>query len=251
LLSQLVNKVSDNVVQVHVKVSEDGGSMNASGSGLLIDKEGTILTCEHVIHPEGRDAESIDITKRKEVPKKAEIVKTDNNYDAALIRAKDLSVNENIKSRAYEQVNVGEGCFVLGYPIGLNHLTLGIGVISAKGIGLLPRFMFNLIQIDARVNDGNSGGPVFDAETGDLIGILTMKYIPFKDKITELYNTVKGIHTPIKQVDTFTGIDWGALYNKTHRALEEISQALMLVQTGIGWVIPIDTLKRELNFQSN
>jgi S1-C subfamily serine protease len=37
--------------------------------------------------------------------------------------------------------------------------------------------MFDTIQIDARVNYGNSGGPVFDAETGDLIGILTMKYI--------------------------------------------------------------------------
>ena len=68
-------------------------------------------------------------------------------------------------------------------------------MISAKGTGLIPQFMFNLIQIDARVNDGNSGGPVFDAQTGNLIGILTMKYIPFKDKITELYNSVKGINT--------------------------------------------------------
>jgi putative serine protease PepD len=101
LLSELVKKVSNNVVQVHVKVDGDEGS--GSGSGLLVDKEGAMLTCEHVIRPEGRDAKSIDITKRVEKPKEAEILKTNKSYDAALIKAKDLSVNENIKSRTYEQ----------------------------------------------------------------------------------------------------------------------------------------------------
>jgi serine protease Do len=178
---------------VHVKVK--GDEVRGSGSGLLIDKEGTILTCEHVIRLGNRDTQSIDITKGLEVPKEAELLRTNKSYDAALIKVKDLSVNENTSQRTYEQVNVGEDCFVLGYPVGLNHLTLSRGVISAKGTGLIPQFMFNLIQIDARVNDGNSGGPVFDAQTGNLIGILTMKYIPFKDKITELYNSVKGINT--------------------------------------------------------
>jgi serine protease Do len=190
---EIVKKVSDNVVQVHVNVK--GDEVRGSGSGLLIDKEGTILTCEHVIRLGNRDTQSIDITKGLEVPKEAELLRTNKSYDAALIKVKDLSVNENTSQRTYEQVNVGEDCFVLGYPVGLNHLTLSRGVISAKGTGLIPQFMFNLIQIDARVNDGNSGGPVFDAQTGNLIGILTMKYIPFKDKITELYNSVKGINT--------------------------------------------------------
>lgn len=185
-----MKKASENVVQIYVKVN----GYEPSGSGLLIDKEGTILTCEHVVRPGGRDAEFIGITKRVEKPKEVEILKTNKSCDAALIKAKDLTVNENIKSRTYEQVYVGEDCFVLGYPIGLNHLILSRGVISAKGIGLVNRFMFDTIQIDARVNYGNSGGPVFDAETGDLIGILTMKYIPFIDKITDLYNTVKGIN---------------------------------------------------------
>jgi S1-C subfamily serine protease len=137
----------------------------------------------------------------------------------------------------------------LGYPIRLNHLTLSRGVVSAKGRGLVKDFNFNIIQIDARVNEGNSGGPVFDAETGDLLGILTMRYIPFIDKINELYNTVKGINTPVKELDTFTGIDWGVFFNNTHRALEETSHALTLVQIGIGWVIPIDVLNREFVFK--
>lgn len=241
LLSELVKKASNNVVQVHVKVNGD----EASGSGLLIDKEGTILTCEHVIRPNGRNAESIGITKGIEVPKEAEILKTNKSYDAALIKAKALSIDENITSRTYEQVNVGDDCFVLGYPIRLNYLTLSRGVVSAKGRGLVKDFNFNLIQIDARVNNGNSGGPVFDTNTGDLIGILTMKYIPFIDTIKEIHNAVKGMKTPVREMDTFTGIDWGAFFNNTHMALKEISYALTLVQIGIGWVIPIDILNRE------
>ena len=144
---------------------------------------------------------------------------------------------------------MGEDCFVLGYPVRLNHLTLSRGVISAKGKGLIKQFNFDLIQIDARVNDGNSGGPVFDAETGDLIGILTMRYIPFIEKINELYNTVKGINTKVKEVDPLTGINWSKFFNQTHRALEEISHALMLVQIGIGWVVPIYILNRQFIFK--
>jgi S1-C subfamily serine protease len=240
-----VKKVSENIVQVHIKVNRD----ETSGSGLLIDKEGTILTCEHTIRPRDRDAEFIDITKGIEVPKQAEILKTDKSYDAALIRAKGLGFNENTKSRTYEQVKVGEDCFVLGYPIRLNHLTLSRGVISAKGKGLIKQFNFDLIQIVVRVNDGNSEGPVFDAETGDLIGILTMRYIPFIEKINELYNTVKGINRKVKEVDPLTGINWSKFFNQTHRVLEEISHALMLVQIGIGWVVPIDILNREFIFK--
>jgi len=56
----------------------------------------------------------------------------------------------------------------------LPHLTLTKGTISAKGKGLGSKFQFELIQIDARINRGNSRGPVF-LDTGHLIGIVTMK----------------------------------------------------------------------------
>jgi S1-C subfamily serine protease len=240
LLSEVVKKVYSNVVKVDVKVNGEWGN----GSGLVIDKEGTILTCEHVVCPRGRDAEFVGVSQGKEMSKEVEIVKRDKNCDAALLEAKHLSVNENIKPRNFEQVNIGDDCFVLGYPIGLNHLTLSRGVVSAKGIGLVKQFMFNLIQIDARVNYGNSGGPVFDTETSELIGILTMKYIPFLDTIEKLHDTVTKIRTNIKQPDSLTGIDLGKFFNTTHVSLQEISHALTLVQIGIGWVIPIDILNR-------
>jgi len=238
LISDLVKKLSDSVVQVYVKVNGE----ESNGSGLFIDKEGTILTCEHVICPKGRSAELIGIAKGKEAPKEAEILKVNKSYDAALIKTKDLSISENIKRGTYEQVNVGEDCFVLGYPIRLNSLTLSRGIVSAKGRGLVKQFNFDLIQIDARVNFGNSGGPVFQTSTGNLIGILTMKYIPFLDTIEELHDIVKKIHTTTKEQDSLTGIRWSEFFNNTYESFQKISYALMLVQIGIGWVIPIDIL---------
>lgn len=56
-------------------------------------------------------------------------------------------------------------------------------------------------------------------------------------------------HHPHPTQDPLTGFDWGKFFNQIHRALEEISHALTLVQIGIGWVVPIDILKRELDFQ--
>ena len=70
-----MKKASENVVQIYVKVN----GYEPSGSGLLIDKEGTILTCEHVVRPGGRDAEFIGITKRVEKPKEVEILKTNKS----------------------------------------------------------------------------------------------------------------------------------------------------------------------------
>jgi hypothetical protein len=86
---------------------------------------------------------------------------------------------------------------------------------------------------------------------GKLIDWKNVKYIPFIDKITDLYNTVKGINTKVKEVDPLTGIDSSTFFNQTHRALEEIRRTLTLVQIGIAWVIPIDILKRTLDFQLN
>jgi hypothetical protein len=90
----------------------------------------------------------------------------------------------------------------LGYPIGLSHLTLTKGVISAKGKGLVNQFPFEMIQIDARVNHGNSGGPVF-SDTGSIV---SLKYIPFLEKIKTLNETVENL--PVAPHQVHTGDDY-------------------------------------------
>jgi S1-C subfamily serine protease len=98
-----------------------------------------------------------------------------------MMQRSEFKINGDIKHACYEEVKVGQDCFALGFPVRLPHLTFTKGTISAKGKGLENNFLFEIIQIDARINKGNSGGPVF-WNTGQLIGIVTMKYFPFCKK---------------------------------------------------------------------
>ena len=114
------------------------------------------------------------------------------------------------------------------------------GTISAKGKGLISQFPFELIQIDSRVNHGNSGGPVF-LDTGDLIGIVTMKYIPFFDKIDELHNYVNSLpqYSGYRLNIPYINISLTEFIDTVYEAIRRMTAALDMVQVGIGWVVPI------------
>jgi len=127
-------------------------------------------------------------------------------------------------------------------------LTLTKGTISAKGKGLGSKFQFELIQIDARINRGNSGGPVF-LDTGHLIGIVTMKYIPFFQEMDQLVREVEKLPVVPKNMDELQGFDLGGFFNRFNTSIRKISDALQLVQVGIGWVIPITVFDKFLNYK--
>lgn len=143
--------------------------------------------------------QNISVVRGSQLPNPSKIEKFDDYHDLALITNKDLRPNRSPRHASYEEVKVGADCFIFGYPIGLPHLTLTKGVISAKGKGLVKQFPFEIIQVDARVNHGNSGGPVF-SDAGSLIGIVSLKYIPFLDKIKELREKVEDLPMAPKQV---------------------------------------------------
>jgi S1-C subfamily serine protease len=237
--TEVVEKASLNVVRVDVKVNGEWGN----GSGLLIDENGTVLTCDHVIHPNGLHPENISVAKQNELSKTAEIIAFDQHHDLAVIRVRDFKINGtlNIKKHVnYNEIKVGQDSFVLGYPIGLQHLTLTRATISAKGKGLVNRFQFEVVQIDARVNRGNSGGPLFN-DKGEVVGIVTMKYIPFLDKIEELRRYVNSIpkYSSYSLKIPYINISITDFIDNVHDATRRMTQALDIVQVGIGWVIPI------------
>lgn len=127
--------------------------------------------------------------------------------------------------------------FILGFPIGISHLTLTKAAVSAKGIGLETRFQFELIQVDARVNHGNSGGPLF-TDKGEVAGIVTLKYIPFLEAISELHEFVKSLPL-IPEGVIISGVKVGPFVNYVNEGIKRMTNALDIVQVGIGWVIPI------------
>jgi len=137
------------------------------GSGFIINKDGYIVTNNHVVE----NADKIEVILKDEKEFDAEIVGRDVNTDLALIKIKpdrDLPV---LLFGDSDALKVGQWVVAIGSPFGLEH-TVTAGIVSAKGrvIGSGPYDDF--IQTDASINPGNSGGPLINMQ-GKVVGINT------------------------------------------------------------------------------
>jgi len=147
-------------------------SGTASGSGIVVDDQGTILTNYHVV----ADASDLTVTFSDNTTASASVVGTDPENDLAIIRA-DVS-GQSLTSAPLgdsDSVRVGDPVLAIGSPFELEG-TLTEGIVSATGRTFAPgestRPIRNMIQTDAAVNPGNSGGPLIDCH-GEVIGINT------------------------------------------------------------------------------
>lgn len=146
------------------------------GSGFLISPDGYILTNYHV----AGDAAEIIVTTTDGKKHKAKIVGSDELSDIALLKIE----GENfpyLKLGNSDDVIVGEWVIALGNPFGLFDLnskpTVTVGVVSNKGVNIVleNRYYKGMIQTDAAISSGNSGGPLINS-LGEVIGINTMIY---------------------------------------------------------------------------
>ena len=141
------------------------------GSGFLIDKEGHILTNNHVVEK----ADKITVTLSDKTEVEAKLIGTDPKSDVALIKIdvdRDLPVVELGDS---ETLDVGEWVIAIGNPFGLDQ-TVTVGVVSAKGRSQVGINEYeNFIQTDAAINPGNSGGPLLNIH-GQVVGINSALY---------------------------------------------------------------------------
>ena len=138
-----------------------------AGSGVIISKDGYILTNNHVV--EGAREVTVTLADKKEY--KARVVGRDPKTDLAVVK---IEVKKPLPAATLgdsEQLKVGDWVVAIGNPFGLNH-TVTSGIVSAKGrvIGAGPYDDF--IQTDASINPGNSGGPLFNMR-GEMVGINT------------------------------------------------------------------------------
>jgi serine protease Do len=145
------------------------------GSGVIIDRQGHILTNNHVI----RGAEEIKVRLSDDREFRATIVGQDPETDVALIKLQIdglLPAEEVAVLGDSDEIQVGDWAIAVGNPFGLDR-TVTVGVISAKGrsnldiVGGTPAYQ-NFIQTDASINFGNSGGPLVNIR-GQVIGINT------------------------------------------------------------------------------
>ena len=169
-------RVSPSVVQV---VGRQGGGDLAneesegvqSGTGFVWDDAGNIVTNNHVV--EGTTGLVVRLASGEAIP--AEIVGTAPNYDLAVIRLRNSrTIPKPVAIGSSADLKVGQFAFAIGNPFGLDQ-SLTFGVISALHRRLPTSSghqISNVIQTDAAVNPGNSGGPLLDS-SGRVVGVNT------------------------------------------------------------------------------
>ena len=137
------------------------------GSGFIIEKDGFILTNNHVVEK----TEEIEVTLKDDRTFKAEIIGRDPKTDLALIRIDSGDSLKPLPLGDSEKLHVGDWVVAIGSPFGLGH-TVTAGIISAKYRKIGAEVYEDFLQTDASINPGNSGGPLLNVN-GKVIGINT------------------------------------------------------------------------------
>ena len=140
---------------------------SALGSGFIIDKDGTVVTNNHVI----QDAEDIIVRVNGDQEFKAKIIGADPLSDIAVLKLETDQKFVPVSFGDSDKARIGDWVIAIGNPFGLGG-TVTSGIISARNRSIgLTRYE-DYIQTDASINSGNSGGPLFDMD-GNVIGINT------------------------------------------------------------------------------
>jgi serine protease Do len=143
------------------------------GSGFIIDRDGYILTNNHVVE----NARDIVVTMSGDIKLSATLVGRDPDSDLAVIKVPPEGIDAIAPLGDSDNVRVGQKAIAIGNPFGFGH-TLTTGIVSALNRSIITRDnvrIDDLIQTDAAINPGNSGGPLLNS-SGEVIGINTVIY---------------------------------------------------------------------------
>ncbi len=149
-----------------------GRTAKGLGTGFIVQKDGVIVTNNHVI--EGADEILVQLSDERRLP--AKVAGRDPRTDIAVIKVQDAKDLPAIALGDSDGLEVGDWVVAIGNPFGLNH-TVSAGIVSAKGRGrddvpLDPSGYYSFIQTDASINPGNSGGPLLNLK-GEVVGMNT------------------------------------------------------------------------------
>ena len=175
-VTAVVAHVAPAVAHVHVEARRRarGARQGGAGSGFLITPDGYLVTNSHV----AGDASAIEITLADGRSAAADVVGDDPDSDLAVLKvaARDLAW---LRLGDSARVVVGQMAIAIGSPYGFQH-SVTAGIVSALGRSMRAqtgRLLDNVLQTDAALNPGNSGGPLVDSR-GEVIGVNTAVILP-------------------------------------------------------------------------
>ncbi len=173
--NEIVNEVADSVVEIKVEIMQSnpfyGQSVaEGAGSGVIISEDGYILTNNHVID----GASNITVTLRSGDSYEAQLIGTDPDVDIALVKIEASGLSAATIGDS-SQIKPGDKSVIIGNPLGTLGGSVTEGIVSAVDRTLeIDGKTMHLMQTDAAVNPGNSGGGMFNGQ-GELAGIVVAK----------------------------------------------------------------------------
>jgi S1-C subfamily serine protease len=178
--------------------------VKGTGSGVIINKNGYILTNYHVVE----NASKLDVTLSDKSSWEATAISGDKDKDVAVIKISAPTEKYSVVSLGNsDNIIIGQKVLAIGNPYGLSG-TLTTGIVSSLNRTLPAEdgtILKNIIQTDAAINPGNSGGPLLNSE-GEVIGINTAIFSPnggsvgigFAVPINEIKNVLMSLESKIK-----------------------------------------------------
>ena len=166
-----VNACVGIATQITTNVWGQTASASVAGSGFILTEDGYVVTNNHVVE----DATSVTVKLYDGQEYEAQIIGTDAMNDVALLKI-EASGLQAVTVGNSDELSVGEEVIAIGNPLGELTFTMTAGCISALDREInTDGTPINMMQTDAAINSGNSGGPLFDMN-GNVVGITTAKY---------------------------------------------------------------------------
>ena len=171
MIIEAVDKTKNAVVKIDVYKKSKEGKLNraGSGSGFIFSSDGLVFTNSHVVH--GADKMMVSLLNENEI--EATLVGEDPDTDLAIVKINSEGYSVAKLGDASE-LQIGQFVIAIGNPFGYQH-TVTAGVVSALGRTLRTqsgRLVDHVIQSDAALNPGNSGGPMINTD-GEVVGVNT------------------------------------------------------------------------------